>query len=176
MESPVCTLCRKPKGTLTCGSCQSAVCKSCSQTLRAGSFAFLENVPADLTHRTYCGACYDEKVAPALDSYVQAVERAKDVIVYLKNQGEETRLIKRSEKALRVVDCADRNETLLRLAFLAAQANFNALVDVDISSRKVRNEGYQTTTWNGAGVPIRLDADTLKKMKWTAPVFNVGIR
>jgi hypothetical protein len=50
----------------------------------------------------------------------------------------------------------------MRLAFLAAENNFNALVDVVVTSEKVRNEGYQTTKWKGTGVPVPLDESKYK--------------
>jgi hypothetical protein len=51
----------------------------------------------------------------------------------------------------------------MRLAFLAAKAQFNALVDVDIVPKKVRNFGYQTSLWQGSGVPTVIDASKLQK-------------
>ncbi len=176
METTICSVCRKPKGVYVCALCESTVCKRCAQFLKGSPFAFMERVPADLTHGTYCGACFDAKVAPALDAYTDAMERAKSVIVYLKNQGEETRLIKRSERPFVVKDCLDREETLLRLAFLAAEANFNTLVDVHIASKKIRNEAYQTTRWDGSGVPTQLDPKKLSQVEWSAPANNVGTR
>jgi hypothetical protein len=83
--------------------------------------------------------------------------RAKEVMVFFKTQSEETRLIRRVEKPFQVSDCVDRDEVIMRLAFLAAENNFNALVDVSVLSEKVRNEGYQTTKWKGTGVPVQLD-------------------
>src|SRR4051794_26778382 len=115
MES-ICTLCRRPKAAFECGSCQKSVCKKCAQVVREDSFSFLDKIPADIVHRTYCGVCFDAQVAPALEAYQHEMKRAREVIVYFRHQNEESRLIKRSEKPIVVSDCADRDETLLRLA------------------------------------------------------------
>lgn len=165
MEAALCCCCQKPKGTLKCGLCLNAVCKKCSQELVENTFSFLAQVPTELTHRLYCGACYDSKVAPELASYEAYQSRAKRVFVYLNNQGEETRFIKRSEKPVHVVDCRDRSETLLRLAFFAAKAGFNGLVDVQITQKKLRNDAYQTSRYQGVGVPVRLDGEKLNLEK-----------
>jgi len=156
-----CVSCQKPKGAFACGICQGLSCKKCIQSLAEGSFSFLNQIPADLTHRKYCGRCFDEKVAPELHSYQQAMAKAKKIIVFIKGQGEETRLYKRTEKPVQVVDCRDREETLLRLAFFAARANFNGLVDVTISGEKVRNGAYQTSRWHGTGIPTQIDESKL---------------
>jgi hypothetical protein len=126
------------------------------QTLPKNSFLFLSPIPEELSHVSYCGVCFTQKVASPLASYDQTLERAKALFVYHKHQAEETRRVNRSEKTLRVQDCTDREETLLRLAFLAAKGNFNALVDVDIVPKKVRHFGYQTSLWQGSGVPARV--------------------
>lgn len=83
--------------------------------------------------------------------------RAENIIVFFKNQGKETRLIKRTEKPLRVTECDDREETLLRLAFLAAQNGFNGLIDVDIKAEKIFDHAYQTKNWTGIAMPVNLD-------------------
>lgn len=165
MEKTSCTLCRKPKGVLSCGICKQNFCKKCTETLAKDSFSFFGKIPEALTHRTYCGPCYDEKVAPELFEYQSLMQKAKGVFVFVKGQGEETRLLNRNEKPIRVQACADKDETLLRLAFLAVKANFNTLLDVEISSKKLRDEGYQTTLWSGVGIPTRVDKKRFEEKK-----------
>src|SRR5688572_22159204 len=104
-----------------------------------------------LTHRTYCAPCYNEKIAPAQDDYRATLARAKAVLVFTKAKSEATRHLRRNEKPIKVEDGDDERDTLMRMAFAAAKASFNALVDVEITHRKVRNEGYQTTKWTGTG-------------------------
>jgi hypothetical protein len=162
VEVSLCHSCRQPKGVLACGLCNRTLCKRCVELVERNSFSFLEQIPEELSHRAYCSPCFSEKVVPALASYNRIMARAKAVIVFLKDKGEETRRMKRTEKPLRIADCDDRKETLLRLAFLAAKGNFNALIDVDIFSKKVRNFGYQTSKWHGIGIPTQVDADKLQ--------------
>ncbi len=159
MDSNLCSFCRLPKAVLACEVCANALCKKCVVILPKESFSFLETIPEDLRHKNYCGSCYDEKVAPELTLYRRTFYQAKKVNVFVKGQGEEIRLMSQNQKPLKVVDCVDKDETLLRLAFLAARAGFNTLVNVDISHKKVRNEGYQTTKWQGSGVPTQTDLD-----------------
>lgn len=98
-------------------------------------------------------------VEPEIVNYNDTMRKAKEVFIFYKSQGKESRTIRRAEAPLKVSDCPDREETLLRLAFLAAHANYNALVDINLTSKKVRNEGYQTLIWNGTAVPANVDAD-----------------
>ncbi len=124
-------------------------------------FSFLTPVPTALTHAVYCGRCYDDKVAYARQEYDLQMEKARDVFVYYKGQGEETRLFKRNEDPLKVSDLTDRSEVVMRLAFQAVQNGFNTLVDVEVKSEKVRSGAYQTTKWSGVGTPTNADAEKI---------------
>lgn len=164
MTPTACASCKGTKGLVPCGGCESPVCKRCAQSVEKDRFAFLDAIPPELSHRTYCGPCFTRTVAPAMADYDRTMARARNVFVFDKGQGELTRLLKRAEKPVRVVDCADREETLLRLAFAAVRRGCNTLIDVDVSSRKVRHHGYQTSAWQGTGVPIALDAAALARL------------
>jgi hypothetical protein len=153
MTDQICSVCQKPKSQLHCGHCGAVVCKSCAVFLEEGSFSFYPEVPKVLSHTTYCNPCYTVHILPAQETYAALIEKAKNVLVYDKTQGKETRLMKRLEKPLRISNCPDREETLLRLAFLAAQANFEAIIDVNLTGEKVRDGSYQTTSWSGTGIP-----------------------
>ena len=99
-------------------------------------------------------------MVPELKNYDHVMTLAREVSVFLKSQGKETRLIKRLEDPIRVTDCADKEEILLRLAFLTVQAGFDTLVDVEITSEKVREGGYQRSKWQASGVPARVRRPT----------------
>jgi uncharacterized protein YbjQ (UPF0145 family) len=46
------------------------------------------------------------------------------------------------------------------LAFLAAQKGYNAIIDVDISAKKVRSEGgYQSSNWRGTAVATNIEVN-----------------
>lgn len=152
----LCSNCRRPKAGFTCGLCEGAVCKKCLETLEEGRFALEAEPREPFRHRHYCGRCFLETVAPRLDEYDRLVRRAEKVTVFLKKHGgEETRLFPRIEKPYRVADCLDERETLLKLAFHAAALGYNALVDVETFRKKVRNHGYQSSRWEGVGIPSR---------------------
>jgi hypothetical protein len=156
MESQKCSSCGKPKANLRCGICNSALCKSCSQFLDDESLKLIAKLPEDLSHGAYCWACYCEKVAPQVDVLKDVVERAKEVIIYTKNQGKETRLMKRIADPIVVVDCDDYDEAIMRLAVSAVQAGHNGVIDVDITSKKVKNGHYSKTIWSATGVPVTI--------------------
>jgi hypothetical protein len=118
----------------------------------------METVPEVLGHPVYCGACHDSEVLPLEEEYRETLERAKDVFVFFKTQRKEIPLTKRSKLQYRIEACKDRDETIFRLAFFAARDGFNAIIETEVSSRKVRNEGYQTSIWSGTAVPASVDA------------------
>ena len=126
-------------------------------------FSFLPEILPDLAHDTYCRTCFDSRIELALQSYDKIMERACNMNVFYKAQSKETRLLKRAEPVIRVVNCKDRDETILRLAFLAANANFNCIIDVDLISEKIRNGSYQKMIWQGTGIPAQLDAEKHKR-------------
>ncbi len=166
-----CISCQKKKALLTCGLCRDEVCKYCAIILPEDGFSFLATIPEDLKHSVYCGTCYDKNVAEQWDQYQKTLEQAKNINVYLSNQGKETRLIKRTEDLFQVRDCKDHDETLLRLAFYAVRAGFNALVDVDVTSVKVRENNYQTLSWSGVARPANIHEKNVIKDRtfWKNP-------
>lgn len=161
MSNKTCSACGKPKANRTCSLCQVDLCKNCTQFLDEGSFSFLRQVPADLSHSTYCDACFSTSVAPALDSYHEVLEKAKNVYVFYKTQRKPIPLLSKAKDRVEVKSCPDRNETILRLAFFAAEGDHNAIVDVDIVSEKVRNQGYEKSNYRGTGVPAQIDTSKL---------------
>lgn len=69
----------------------------------------------------------------------------------------------RKEAPIKIDNCDDREETLLRLAFVAAQKNFDGLVDVELASKKVRDGSYQTHKWSGSAVPTHIESKKLNR-------------
>lgn len=171
MEKVICSVCQKPKATLDCGLCQCSICKYCAQILEEDAFSFSAQIPQDLSHQVYCGPCFDGQIASEIEKYNQIMEKAKDIQVFFTTQGKETRLIKRTEDPIQVLHCKDRDETILRLAFLAAQAGFNGIIDVNIVSEKIKNGHYQTSQWSGTAVPAHVKPEKLVRDKsiWHNP-------
>lgn len=166
-----CVSCFKVKATLVCGLCQEELCKACAQFMDDENFAYLPQKPPVLSHDTYCPNCFDKHVAAELVAYEQMLAQAKTVPVYLRKQSKETQRIERTAEPVVVKDCTDRNETLVRLAFQALQGGYTALVDVELTSVKIRPGNYQSTVWQGVGVPVLLDESKLLRDRslWQTP-------
>lgn len=160
----ICYSCRQPEATLKnnyrCGLCQSLLCKNCAEFFDAEFFSFLKVIPDELKVATYCRNCFEAKVVPAKDSYAEIMRHAKEVHIFEKRE-KYIPLVKKERFKVVVEDCADRKETLLRLGFLAAEQDYNAVVDVEVTYKKIRNEGYQTTAWSGTGFLAEVKADRI---------------
>ncbi len=165
MPKRVCQVCLLPRADRNCGLCARDICKRCSEKLGEDRLRHLGAPTPELSHRVYCGPCFDEKVAPVLADYESTLERAKGIVVFDRTKGEETRLMSRAERPLTASDCLDERETLMRLAFSAAKGGFNALLDVKVDSRQVRNEGFQTSRWFGRAVPAQIDPHELARLE-----------
>lgn len=164
MSKNICYVCQKPKATLHCGICKEDLCKNCAQFTEPSEFSLLSPVPENLTHGTYCNPCFDAHVSEELSVYQDVVARAKEIHVFEKDQGKETRFFKRNEKPLKVENCADRDEALMKLAYMAAKGGFNTLVDVNVTPEKHHSGGtYQTHIWKGSGVPTTVDEARLNR-------------
>lgn len=161
-QSP-CVSCQRPKAQLRCGLCEERVCKRCVQEQAGDAFSFLSPVPPALAHLSYCPACYDREVAPARDRYDETMELARGVYFFFTTQKRHIHLIRKAPQAVKVENCPDRDETILRLAFRAAQGGYNAIIEGEVTSEKVRNEGWQTSRWRGRGVPALVDAAKLDR-------------
>jgi hypothetical protein len=171
MEKVSCTTCQKPKASLACGICHSSICKNCAQFLEEDQFSFLDEIPPELISRTFCDSCFDQRVQPLVQAYQADIEKAKEIIVFLKKQSKETHRLKRSDLVFTIEKCPDREETLLRLAFKALRAGYNAIIDVDIRADKVRSGSYQTSVWHGVGIPAHVDLSKMPKDRsfWQNP-------
>jgi hypothetical protein len=155
MDQIYCFSCQKSKATLLCGICKDSICKSCVQFIEEDQFSFSSQVSQELKSSTFCQSCYNSRVVDEIEKYDELMKKAKAVDVFHKKQSKETRLIKRKEKPLSVVDCADFEEALLRLAFLAAEKGFSKIIDVDLQSKKVTINKYHTTVWSGTAIPVK---------------------
>ncbi|MBY0554402.1 hypothetical protein K2P97_07730 [bacterium] len=167
MTSTNCATCGKSKAKLNCGICNDIICKSCTQFVDENTFSFFRYLQPDLRHTAYCVTCYDQKVAPTLANYTDLMDKAHDTIVFMKAQNKETHRIKRDEEVVKVVDCSDKDETILRLAFYAAQKGFNAIIDVEVTPKKVKNGNYQTTVYTGTAIPAQVDESKIIKDRST---------
>ena len=172
MSESVCESCRKPKAQYQCEICEGPVCRKCVQVLEKDTFSFLSEIPEDLAHTRYCGFCFDEKVGPELRRYQETMALAKDVFVFFNTRKIGIPITQKSKKRYEVKSCMDRDETILRLAFFAAQDGFNAIVDVEVTSKQIRHEAYQTSEWRGSGTGAKVDGQKVKDEDLQEQVFG----
>ncbi len=158
-----CNSCRKPGAPFLCELCSEPTCKNCRHFLVEGSFAYKTHVPNSLKHTHYCGVCYDREVVPALDSYSETLEAAKNALFFFKTQVRPLPVIRRAAEPVRIQECADRDETVLRIGFLAIEAGYNSVIEAELKSEKIRHEGYQKSRWSGHGVPAEIDMVRLER-------------
>ncbi|MCB0347527.1 MAG: hypothetical protein KDD37_01765 [Bdellovibrionales bacterium] len=156
MSDQTCDICLTAKPNLKCGICESSICKSCADFLSDEDFLFLPKRDLALQKSAYCPSCFEAHVRDELDKYNNLLEKAKNFPVYSKAQTKETRLMKRNRPKITVSDCDDKEEALLKLAFMAVCDDCTSIVDVEVVSQKVRNHGYQTQTWTASGIPVKL--------------------
>ena len=161
--SETCVSCRKPQIESPCGLCGQGLCRKCRIFLSADSFPLALELPAELRHSYYCGACHDQHVAPFRSEYETVAEQARSVNVIFKDSRSTIRVLKKATRPLRIENQADRDETILKLAFQAARAGFNAIIDVEVSSRKLRNAGWQSSAWEGSGLPAEISSRELDR-------------
>jgi uncharacterized protein YbjQ (UPF0145 family) len=128
-----------------------------------GTFSFLKKIPKDLTFPTYCDVCFDEKVAGPLAEYEATMEKAREVIMFTKDQTKLTGHIKRKEDPVTVEDCEDEEETILRLAFQAAQLGYNCILDVNIKTRKIIVGSHKKTIFSATAIPVNIDPKEIRE-------------
>lgn len=154
---------------MKCQSCDLALKKAEVHFVDENTFLFLKQLPEGVSLGTYCYPCFDRIVGPSLEVYNDKMERAKNVNVFYASQSKESRFIRRIEKPIKVEDCDDRDEVILKLAFLAVEANQNTLVDVEVNSTKTRNGGWQSSRWSGKAIPAVVDEAKLRRRFPGAP-------
>jgi hypothetical protein len=131
--------------------------------MKEGTFSFRKEVPIDLQHDYYCQGCYASTVEPELESYAATMEAAKGVFFFFDTQKKPIPVLGKGTAPVEVAECVDRNETILRLGFQAAEQGFNAVMGAVVEGSQVRNHGWQKTAWRGRGMPAQVDAERLEK-------------
>lgn len=134
------------------------------------AFQFTPTRSKELSHSTYCTVCFDQHVSPALTNYETTLAQAQEVLVFDKTQGKETRFVKRLEKPISV-EGVDEQDVTMKLAFIAVEKKYNALVDVDVKAVKVRDGAYQTMAYSAKAIPANVSDRKLMKDRslWSDP-------
>lgn len=166
----VCAICQNKKTPYQCGICSDSLCKSCVQFLPETAFQFMPQRSKELSHSTYCTVCFDQHVSSALTNYEATLSQAQEILVFDKTQGKETRFIKRLEKPISA-EGLDEQDVTMKLAFIAVEKKYNALVDVDIKAVKVRDGSYQTMAYSAKAIPANVNDRKLMKDRslWSDP-------
>ncbi len=157
----ICVDCRKPNAESQCELCEGRVCRKCRVFLSEEEFPFISDRPIELKHSCYCGLCYSQKVEPFKLDYEASLESAKQINVIYKNSKSSVRVIRKAKDRVYVADRLDRDEAILNLAFVSTRAGYNAIIEVEVSSKKIRNEGYQKTSWSAQGIPAEIRSHEL---------------
>ena len=155
MKQAECEICLSEKTALKCKICDQFSCKHCTEFVDDTVFEFQDLLPENLRDSAFCPNCFEDQVQTELTPYIATMELAKEVNVYGKEQGKETRLMRRVTKQIKVTECGEREEAYMRLAYIAAQQGFDTIADVSIVSRKVNLGGrYRRLVWDGSATPI----------------------
>jgi hypothetical protein len=163
IENEKCTACQKNKAIYQCSGCGCGVCKSCVEFVQKEQFLFAEPAPIDVGDGTFCGNCFDSKVAPALATYEAMVEKAKDVFVFYKEESKVTSYFKRGKFPVEVEGLEDKESVVMKLAYIAASTGCNVIIETNVKSDKGRKGAYQSSVWSGSAFPVQVDPRKLKK-------------
>ena len=109
-----------------------------------------------------CGLCNE----PVCKSCVIAMESeafTKDVYFLTKAYPGYVRVLRKHTKRVVVEDCADRRDTIVRMAFFAAELGFNAIIEAEVESFKTRSHGYLSSRWKGSAMPAQIDGEQLER-------------
>lgn len=158
-----CVSCRLPKAQNRCGLCDAPVCRGCEQLVPEDRFSFLPEVSDRLKKIRYCQPCHQAEIEPIQAEYEATIELAKQVFFFSVDYRGHLPLLKKHKESISVDKCQDKDETTLRLGFLAARLGFNSIIDGKIECEKVRQGAYQTSNWKGRGVPAQLDEEKLNR-------------
>ena len=161
-SDPSCCNCRSPRVQTHCELCQGALCKKCVQSPPKGAFAYWEECPEDLRFLNYCPSCYQEKVETAATQYEETLTRAKAAYVFFNSQKKAIPVLKKAKTKISIENQEDRDDTILKLAYRAAQDGYNALVECEVVSAKKRNEGFLHSVWSGSAYAASVDEEKME--------------
>lgn len=139
------------------------MCEKCGAEPPRGAFQLQESAAPELKHLHYCPRCYTDRIEPALEKYVETLTLAREVFVFFVTQRKGIPLLKKSKETIRVTEQVDRDESILKLAFMAAERGFNAIIETDVKAVKKRNEGWQNNVWGGTAIPAQVDPAKMER-------------
>lgn len=169
----LCCFCRLPKADLECEVCHDDVCKSCVVRLPEESFALMTPKPENLSKSAYCPRCHGDIVEPALATYGETLERAKQVGYWSRTYRGQVPVLKKGREKIEVSGGRDRDDVLIRLGYMATELGFNGLIQGELKSRKIRDHGYQKMEWSGHALPCIVDMEKVEREEWQEAHWRV---
>ena len=158
-----CIGCGATKKLQNCEYCARPVCKNCSEFLSDDDFSFYPKAPKTIKLGAVCDECFITHVEPEKVIYDELMAKASEVYFLTKNYRGNVRISAKHTKRVSVASCLDRRETIMRLAFFAAQLGFNAILEGELVDKKIRVDGYQSTRWSGSAMPATIDGEHLER-------------
>ena len=99
----------------------------------------------------------------SLAEYEDKMARAKEMYFFFNTQRSLLPVLKKATNPIRVENCEDRDETVLRLAFLSVDQGYNSVIEAEVVSAKVRNGGHHKHFWKGTAFPANLDLERFER-------------
>lgn len=160
------------KNVNPCASCQQLVCRDCRGFLDAETL--FENDPELINQgqqlgQIFCSTCYESQALPLIQKRQELEANAQGVYYWSKSYRGRIPVLEKSSKVLTVAQCKDRGDAILRLSYEVAKHGYNGLLNLEVQSKKVRNEGYQKMAWSAQGLPVLIDKAEIERME---AVFN----
>ncbi len=163
----ICVSCRKPRVDSSCGVCEGGICKKCRLFLAEDTFSFETSLPAELKHTYYCASCYDQHVEPYKNEYESSLQDAKQINVIYKGSKSSIRVLRKADKPVYIENSPDRDETILRLAFMRHEA---AITPSSMSRSLLRKfETKAIKKWPGLATELRRRS---KATRWNLTRFH----
>lgn len=119
-------------------------------------------VPEFLKHSSYCMNCFDDQVAGPLNQYNETMEKAKDIILYSKDQSKLTRLIKTKAEPYKVENCEDEEEAVMRMSFWAVEDGHNCLISLQYQTKKAIVGSHKKTIFGATAIPVTIDPNEIR--------------
>jgi hypothetical protein len=163
-QQKTCVHCQGSKRVQACVLCSQMSCKNCHFFVNSEEFSFYSKNPLKGIEGWVCTQCYGQKVEPEKIKYQSLFEQAQGIYFLTKNYRGNLRLKNTYTKRVSVDSCQDRREAITRLAFYAAELNYNAIIQAEIVDKKIKRPGgYQSTEWSASALPANIDGIHLEK-------------
>ncbi len=162
-----CIICGVEKIIKKCDLCHEEVCKKHIEKLDGSEYPFGSKKNQNIFSKVnFCSECFDTQVKPELDEYEATLEKAKQVAIWSDKFKGRVKTNKKSLDKIVLKDFKDKKILTLAMGFIAAEQGFNGIIEFEVSSRKIRENEYQSTRYDGSGRPVDVDAEWLERSEF----------